>query len=372
MVAQQHRGWLGHRHLLRGLRDGGSGCRDINGSDRSKADLPAWCCHDNRCCCRFRLVGGWILLRLYFSRILGVGWAGTYMLGLKALSDIIEGPQQSRAMSAHAASVGISGAASFLVAETIGAWFGWRWGIGVGAIGAGLALLLALFALPKSSRNYDDVSRGALLDFRPVLRNRSALAYSIGYLVHTWEMSTLRSWVVTFLTFAALCSGDESDIVTPAVVAMCLGLVGTMTSVAGNEAARRFGRVNYITFVMLVSAVFAAFIGFWGGSGYWLTAVLCLLYAGVIWADSSTLTAGTVGSAVPEFRGATMAVHSMLGYLGGFMGPLVFGIVLDAQVGTGPTDWGFAFIHLSVVVMLGLAALRLLRPQSLAGDRDPA
>ena len=62
----------------------------------------------------------------------------------------------------------------------------------------------------------------------------------------------------------------------------------------------------------------------------------------------------------------------MLGYLGSFMGPLVFGIMLDAQVGTGPSDWGFAFIHLSVVVMLGLAALGLLRPQSLAGDRDPA
>ena len=65
----------------------------------------------------------------------------------------------------------------------------------------------------------------------------------------------MRSWVVTFLTFAALDSGDGSDIVTPAPVAMCLGLVGTMTSVAGNEAARRFGRVKYITFVMLVSAV---------------------------------------------------------------------------------------------------------------------
>jgi len=28
------------------------------------------------------------------------GWAGTYMPGLKALSDIIEGPEQSRAVSA--------------------------------------------------------------------------------------------------------------------------------------------------------------------------------------------------------------------------------------------------------------------------------
>ena len=59
-----------------------------------------------------------------FRAFLGGGWAGTYMPGLKALSDIIEGPQQSPTVSAHAASLGIIGAASFLVAETIGAWFG--------------------------------------------------------------------------------------------------------------------------------------------------------------------------------------------------------------------------------------------------------
>ena len=62
---------------------------------------------------------------VFFAHFLGgSGWAGTYMPGLKALSDIIDGPQQSRAVSAHAASKGIIGAASFLVAETIGAWFG--------------------------------------------------------------------------------------------------------------------------------------------------------------------------------------------------------------------------------------------------------
>ena len=48
--------------------------------------------------------------------LMGVGWAGSYMPGLKALSDLVEGPQQSRAVAAHAAAVGISGALSFGVA----------------------------------------------------------------------------------------------------------------------------------------------------------------------------------------------------------------------------------------------------------------
>ena len=80
------------------------------------------------------------------------------------------------------------------------AWFGWRWGIGVGAIGAGLVSLLALFALPKSPRNYDDVSRGALLDFRSFygtdLHPYSILSERLSRLRRRWGdvavMSTLR------------------------------------------------------------------------------------------------------------------------------------------------------------------------------------
>ena len=52
-----------------------------------------------------------------FRILWGVGWANTYMPVLKALSDRIEGPRRSRAVSAHA---GISGAGALLIAETIG------------------------------------------------------------------------------------------------------------------------------------------------------------------------------------------------------------------------------------------------------------
>ena len=38
-----------------------------------------------------------------------------------------------------------------------------------------------------------------LFDFGPVLRNRSAMAYAIGYCVHTLEMNALRGWGVAFL-----------------------------------------------------------------------------------------------------------------------------------------------------------------------------
>jgi MFS family permease len=140
---------------------------------------------------------------LAFRALMVAGWAGSYMPGLKALSDVTEGPQQSRAVAAHAATVGVSGALSFGVAGAVNAWLGWHWALVPGALGAALAFVLVLGGLPSRRPRAAGGPRRALLDVRPILRNRSALAYSVAYCVHTWEMSALRGWVVTFLTFVA-------------------------------------------------------------------------------------------------------------------------------------------------------------------------
>jgi MFS family permease len=66
--------------------------------------------------------GFWSALPL--RMLAGIGWAGTYMPGLKAITDPLEGTAQSRAVSWHAAGVGISGAASFAIAGLVGNWAG--------------------------------------------------------------------------------------------------------------------------------------------------------------------------------------------------------------------------------------------------------
>src|SRR5947207_3704280 len=85
---------------------------------------------------------------LAFRALMGAGWAGSYMPGLKALSDVTEGPQQSRAVAAHAAAVGISGALSFGVAGAVNVRLGWQWALVPGALGAALAFALVLIGLP--------------------------------------------------------------------------------------------------------------------------------------------------------------------------------------------------------------------------------
>ena len=66
----------------------------------------------------------------------GVGWAGTYMTGLKLLADRVEPVLMSRAVAGHAASIGIAGAMSFVFAGTIGRWLGWRGAFAAAAVAA--------------------------------------------------------------------------------------------------------------------------------------------------------------------------------------------------------------------------------------------
>jgi MFS family permease len=103
-----------------------------------------------------------------------------------------------------------------------------------------------------------------------------------------------------------------------------------------------------------------------------MAAALVLLYGLLIWLDSSSLTAGAAGSANPERRGATLALHSMAGYAGGSVGPIVIGWILDLSGGMSPMGWGLAFLHVAVIALVGQVAFVLLGPRDLVGDRRRA
>jgi predicted MFS family arabinose efflux permease len=306
----------------------------------------------------------------FFSRALtGVGWAGTYMTGLKLLADKVEGKLMSRATAGHAASIGISGALSFACADLITNLAGWRAAFLAAAVSATVAWLLIALAFPRQSRvRTAEAGQHALFDFRPVFRNRSAMAYALTYCIHTFEFHAVRGWGVVFLAFVAGTTGSEFFLSPPLALTL-LGLIATVTSVMGNEAAIRLGRRRLIAFALMASALCAALLGVFAPRSYMLSVALLLLYGGFISLDSASLTAGAAGSADPERRGATLAVHSMLGYAGGFLGPLVVGWILDLSGGKTPASWAFAYLMVAAITVMALIVFSLMRPQGLAGDR---
>jgi hypothetical protein len=61
-----------------------------------------------------------------------------------------------------------------------------------------------------------------------------------------------------------------------------------------------------------------------------------------------------------------------LGYAGGFLGPLALGAVLDLLDGASVLEWGVAFGHVTVALLLEAFAFAWLGPADLAGDRSVA
>lgn len=76
--------------------------------------------------------------------------------------------------------------------------------------------------------------------------------------------------------------------------------------------------------------------------------------------DSSALTTGMVVNSDPIMRGASMALHSMLGFGAGFIAPLAFGAVLDATGGNAsPGAWMFAYASLGLLGVFAPLILKL-------------
>ena len=312
---------------------------------------------------------------LILRALTGMGWAGTYMTGLKLLADRVDAKMMARATAGHAASIGISGALSFATGDLIASLAGWHTAFFAAAASAAVAWVLVAVIVPaQGGRPAAPAKDGqGLYDFRPVFRNTSAMAYAIAYCIHTLEMSALRGWGVAFLGYVAASTGAvAATFISPAIIATGLGLIGTFASVAGNEAAIRYGRKRLIVTAMLASILIGATIGFLGSMSYALAAALLTVYGIVIWLDSSSLTAGTAGTAEPSRRGATLAVHSMLGYAGGFAGPLLVGWVLDLSGGMSQLGWGLSFFSVAILMALALFTFWVIRPRELEGDNAKA
>lgn len=307
----------------------------------------------------FALLADGFWSALVLRAMAGIGWAGCYMPGLKVIADRLEGAAQSRAVSWHAAGVGIAGSASFLVAGGLDALAGpeaaFLFG-GVAALGAAAIGALAM----RGGTAAPAAPRGGLLDFRPVLRNRPAMAWIMGYTVHTWELAALRAWAVTFLAMVIATHGAPEWLPGPTTLFTLAGLSAIAISIYGNEVAQRFGRARVVAWAVGAAAGMALLTGWSSLVSAPLAALSVLLWNAAIYLDSAALTAGTVQAAEAGRRGATMGLHSMCGYAGGFVGPVAVGMALDLAGAEAVLGWVLGFGQIALVTLAGLWAVRRL------------
>src|SRR6267378_2673903 len=208
------------------------------------------------------------------NAIAGIGFAGAYMPGLKALTDRLAPGDSSRAITLYTSSFSFGVGISFLVSQLVAESFGWRSAFFVTAIGPIVMLLACLLLRPVEPKPV----QGRLLDFGPVFRNTSAMGFVLGYGAHCFELYGIRTWLVAFWTFIVVRNGNVS-IFTPVVVSVAFSLLAMPASILGNELALKFGRHRAITAVMFSSALVALLIGAFADKSPWLLLPLMLAYA---------------------------------------------------------------------------------------------
>src|SRR5919201_1018750 len=157
----------------------------------------------------FALLARGFVSAMCFQALLGIGIGGTYMPGLRLLSDRIDGPKQSRAIAFYTASFGVGTALSLALAGAVASRLGWRAAFLVASVGPLIAGMLVVgFLTPLIvTRTSHPVALVPFKSWGPILRKREALAYIAGYAVHCLELFGSRSWMVAFLTFSAAVQG---------------------------------------------------------------------------------------------------------------------------------------------------------------------
>ncbi|WP_222910773.1 MFS transporter [Pseudomonas sp. DNDY-54] len=302
---------------------------------------------------------GFVLADDFWSALLwrvlaGVGLAGTYMPGLKALSERIEGPAQSRAIAFYTASFGLGTALSFLLAGELAKLGGWELPALLSGGCALLAWVMVWRGLPPKPVALHEPRHW--LDLAPLME-RPVIAYCLAYAMHNLELFAFRAWLVAFIVFAGDWQGQPTWL-SGAWVAMLATLIGMPASILGNEMAIRFGRQRWLMTVMLLSAVLAGLVGLGAALPFWALLILILCYSVTVTADSAALTSGLVAVAPASHRGAAMALYSCTGFTGAFLGPLLFGMVLDALGDDQLSGWWAAFALMGLLLLLGPLALR--------------
>jgi predicted MFS family arabinose efflux permease len=293
---------------------------------------------------------------LIFRGLTGLGVAGMYMPGLRALTDGIDGARRARVAALYTSSFTIGTALSFLLGRA-GILWGWRAAFMVAAVAGLIGLVLAWAMLPRSMARPSPARN--FFPLRAVLQNRDAVILIIAYTVTIWGAVGLRQWVVVFLGF---CAGDtEHTDWSMLAVAAFINLLGVPAGLWGNELAIRFGLRFTAIVVFVATAIVTGLFGFAALLPFLVVTIAALMVGLIAQGNFSNLTSGLLAVAVPQYAGATMALYSCIGFGGGFLGTVLFGFTLDRFGGTGQlTAWVASFGSSGIACLIGAAAMALL------------
>jgi len=316
--------------------------------------------------CGFAWLADGFWSAMLFRALGGMALAGTYMPGLRILTERLQGAARIRSVPYYTAAFGVGASLSFFLSGWMAQHYGWQgafWASGLGSVAAASLMLAGAWGIPLEGDPNAAANGRHPLDFRPVLANREALAYVMAYGGHSWELFGFRAWLPAYLLFAWTRFGAGAPGSAITNWATVITVTSLPASIIGAELALRGSRSRLIRCFAISSVIVGLATALCGNFSFALTVTMLFGYAGAISADSGALTAGVVAAARPGEQGATLAVYSLVGFAGGAVGPLAAGFALDVGGGLRmPGAWHLAFG--AIVTGSALAAVAISRSRS--------
>ena len=287
-----------------------------------------------------------------FWSLVGVGLAGTYMPGLQILNSRLNKVSREKYVAVYTSFFGLGVAFSF-------SFFGILKNYNVtwenSFLIASLILFICSFPLlifsgkeieERQTKPYLGIIKVLISIFR-TFSNKQASPFILGYGGHTYELFGFRSWTFPCIIFL---SNHFNVSVSDAFIANSIGLMGFLGIFASIYGAKycigknRAQVVSNMGMLCFVGSILTA-ISFW--FSFWLALLMLFVYNALIILDSGSLTTGTVVNGDAHDRGVRLALHSMVGFLGGAIGGPVVGFVLDNFGGqTSHLAWFLSFLCL--------------------------
>ena len=304
----------------------------------------------------FPLVANDAITASLLRALAGLGLVGVYNPGMRIVAERFANRGRGFAVGTFVTFFYASNSVSLTLTGLLMTRFEWRDAYLIMGAASGASILLA-YMLLRRHRSQSAGGASGRLDLS-ALRNKAARIYITGYSLHAAELYIVRVWLPALLV-AALISRGEDELSAAVGAATIGGLAmasGAIGPVMGGVISDRWGRAASASAIFALSGLCCAAIGWMVGMPWALLVSVSIILGWAIAADSAIYSTAVTEVAEPARLGSTMAVHSFVGFMGGVIGPVLAGAVLD--VSPESLKWGLTFSSTSLLAIAAILAMR--------------